>query len=62
MIEERALDEAVTVYLRRYQEARKAGLTMVEAQLFADSGRDIGQLRKLIAKGCPTDLLRQIVL
>jgi hypothetical protein len=54
--------EASTVFYNRYWEARKAGLTMVEAKLFASSSEDIGQLRKLVAKGCPVDTIRRIVL
>lgn len=55
-------DEGVEVYRRRYHEARRAGLTMVEAQLFADSATDIGLLRRLVKDGCPVDLIREIVL
>lgn len=56
------VDEGVEVYRRRYHEARKAGFTMVEAQLFADSKADVGVLRKLVKDGCPVDLIRAIVL
>lgn len=56
-------DEArYAVVWRRYDEARQAGLSPVEALIFADSGEDIGLLRKLVAKGCPPDRLREIVL
>jgi hypothetical protein len=46
----------------RYDEARKAGLSPVEALMFSDSDRDLGELRKLIAKGCPLETIRAIVL
>lgn len=54
-------DEAREVYRRRFREAREAGLSIVEAQLFADSDRDVGELRKLVAKGCPPEVLARIV-
>jgi len=54
--------EASTVFYNRYWEARKAGLTMVESKLFASSPQDIGTLRKLVAKGCPVETIRRIVL
>lgn len=54
--------ESTKTYYRRRREARKAGLSIVEAELFADSDADIGQLRKLVKSGCPIDLIREIVL
>lgn len=55
-------DEQLEVLRRRYTEARCAGLTIVEARLFAESDRDVGELRRLVASGCPLDTIRQIVL
>jgi membrane-associated PAP2 superfamily phosphatase len=55
-------DERALMYRRRYREARRAGLTIVEAQLFASSRADIGQLRRLVAADCPPDLIRRIML
>lgn len=55
-------DEHLEVLRRRYQEARQAGLTIIEARLFSESDRDIGELRKLVDKGCPPDQIRQIVI
>ncbi len=55
-------DEMYQVHKRRYLEARAAGLTIVESKLFADSERDVGQLRSLVASHCPTGLLAKIVL
>lgn len=57
-----AFDENLEVLRRRYTEARQAGLSIVEAQLFADSDVDIGCLRKLVAKGATPDQIRAIVL
>ncbi len=59
--EEAAGDEQLEVQRRRYQEARRAGLTIVEAKLFADSGCDVGLLRACIRGGCPLDVLVRIV-
>lgn len=55
-------DEQLEVLRRRYTEARKAGLTIVEARLFSESDADIGELRKLLAAGCPVEQIRRIVL
>lgn len=60
--EDLRLDERFEVIRRRYTEARLAGLTIVEAQMFADSEQDVGVLRKLVKAGCPVDQLRAIVL
>ncbi len=55
-------DEVLEVLRRRYMEARQAGLTIVEARLFSESDRDVGELRQLVAAGCPVETIRQIVL
>ncbi len=55
-------DEQLQVLRRRYTEARKAGLTLVEAKLFAESDADVGELRRLVRAGCPVEQLRAIVL
>lgn len=55
-------DEQLEVLRRRYTEARQAGLTIVEARLFSESDADIGELRKLLAAGCPVEQIRAIVL
>lgn len=55
-------DEQLEVLRRRYVEAREAGLTIVEARLFAESDRDVGELRRLVKKGCPVEQLRRIIL
>jgi len=53
--------EADEVHRRRNQEARDAGLSELEANVFAINDTDIGQLRKLVADGCPPDLIALIV-
>lgn len=56
------LSEQQHVRARRFREARKAGLTLVEARLFADSDTDIGLLRKLAAAGCPPVTIAHILI
>ena len=58
----RICEEQTAVYLRRYKEAREAGLSIVEARMFAESGADIGELRRLVESGCPPALIAQIAL
>lgn len=55
-------DEELEVRRRRYQEAREAGLTIAEASMFCDSSTDIGQLRRLVIRGCPPAFIAQIIL
>lgn len=47
---------------RRRQEAIKAGLSIVEARLFAESDRDVGQLRMLVRDGCPPAVIARILI
>lgn len=54
--------ELLDVQNWRYDEARKAGLTPVEALMFSQSDRDLAELRRLVAKGCPPEQIREIVL
>lgn len=54
--------EQLAVRNWRYDEARNAGLSGVEAMMFAESDRELSELRKLVAKGCPVETLRAIVL
>lgn len=56
------LDETRRVMVRRFREARLAGLTLVEARLFAESDVDIGLLRKLVAVGCPPRQIARILI
>jgi len=55
-------DEQLEVLRRRYTEARRAGMTLVEARLFAESDRDVGELRQLIKGGATPDQIRRIIL
>lgn len=55
-------DELLEVRRRRFQEARRAGLTFAEAELFASGHCDVGELRRLRAKGCPAPLIARIVI
>lgn len=50
------------MWLRRYKEARDAGLSIIEAKLFAESDTDVGELRRLVAKRCPPELLARVIL
>ena len=54
--------EHLSVWRRRYREARAAGLDQRDAACFADSTADIGMLRTLVDDGCPVDLIAAIVL
>lgn len=47
---------------RRYLEARSAGLTRVEARLFADSETDVRWLRKLVEGKATPDQMCRILL
>lgn len=46
----------------RFLQARRVGLTHVEARLFAESDADLEQLRRLATKGCPATLIARIML
>jgi len=62
MLAGRTTGERITVWNNRFDEARKAGLEISEAREFADSDKDIGELRDLVRRGCPPRLLARIVL
>lgn len=55
------VDERVEVARRRYHEALDAGLSVAEANAFADSHADVGVLRKLVAAGCSHELIAKII-
>lgn len=59
---EAATDEEATVYLRRFKEARRAGMSRLEAQLFAESEIDVGELRRLVRLGCPAGMVAALLL
>jgi hypothetical protein len=54
-------DEQREIRRRRYEEARAAGLSVVEARLFADSELDVGDLRRLVKRGCEPRLIARIL-
>jgi hypothetical protein len=60
--EEERADELRIVRRNRYQEARRSGMSIVEANLFADSDIDVGELRRLVDADCPSDLLAGVLL
>ncbi len=55
-------DEDRDVVRWRFQQARGAGLTRIEARLFAESEASLTELRLLVAKGCPPQTIARIVL
>lgn len=54
--------EATRVRIRRFREARTAGMTVLEAKLFAESEIDIGELRRLVKLECPVEQITRILL
>ena len=54
--------EAVRVKHRRLREAQRAGMSLCEARLFAESDIDIGELRRRLEQGVPPEWLAKIVL
>lgn len=58
----RLSDEELGVRRHRYKQARRAGLSIAEAELFAGSDADVGILRFLAAKQCPVDLIAKILI
>ena len=54
--------ETLEVFRRRYVEARQAGLEHVEAEAFAGSTVDVGDLRRLVEAGCPPVLIARLLL
>jgi hypothetical protein len=55
-------DEEAGVVLYRYWQARHAGLRPDDAVEFAHSNVDVGELRRLVAAGCPAEHIAAIVL
>lgn len=55
-------DEQIEVLRRRYQEARRAGLTIVEARLFSESDADVGTLRRMVALKATPQQIAAVVL
>jgi hypothetical protein len=57
----RSPTEAIRVVHKRLREAQRAGMTLVEARLFAESDINVDELRHLVEKGCPAELLAKIL-
>jgi hypothetical protein len=55
-------DEQLALWEWRYNAACDAGLAFVEAQEFAESHVDIGELRRLQTAGCPPHLIARLLL
>ena len=55
-------DDQLALHRHRYREARRAGLGPRDAKLFAaELSMDVGQLRELARRGCPTELMLLIL-
>jgi hypothetical protein len=54
-------DEQLQVLRNRYAEARAAGLSIVEAQLFRDSLTDVGLLRRCVRNGWTPEQIARVV-
>lgn len=60
---ERSRDrEEVRLCVRRFEEARAAGVPFEDAECFARSTIDIGELRRLVKGGCDPLLIGRILL
>lgn len=55
-------EEQDEVLRRRYHEALEAGMKETDAHRFAQSGNDVGELRRMVRAGCPRRLIARIVL
>ena len=55
-------DEERRVVRWRFREIRRLGLSHVEARLLAETGADLGLVRRLVADGCPPSLALKIAL
>lgn len=54
--------EETVVQWNRYKEARKAGLSIVEAQIWADSHGDVGLLRLCVRNRWTPEQIRAVLL
>ena len=54
-------DEQLALHRYRYRAARRCGLTMRDAKLFAHSSIDIEAMRDLARRGCPPHLILLIL-
>ena len=58
----RISDEQLLLHRWRYREARRAGMSMRDAKLFASSSIDIEEMRRVAASGYPADQLLRYLL
>jgi hypothetical protein len=56
------LTDAQKVVRWRFKEARSAGLTRVEARLYAESEQDVSILRLLVAHGATAQQIAKVLL
>lgn len=54
-------DAQLALHRHRYREARRAGMAMRDAKLFAASNHDIQAMRDLADRGCPPHLILLIL-
>jgi hypothetical protein len=62
MSDDRKADEVAEVVRRRRREAVKAGMSRVEARLYAESEIPAAELRRLVKLDCPPELLAKVLL
>lgn len=55
-------DEQLLLHRHRYREARRAGMNVTNAKLFASAPVDIEEMRALARQGCRPDLILRILL
>ena len=54
-------DEQLKRYRWRYKQARKAGMDWAHAKVFAASDIDIEEMRALARRGCPPNMLLELL-
>ena len=54
-------DKELERYRWRYRQARRAGMEWGHAKIFAASDLDIEEMRRLARKGCPPDMLLELL-
>lgn len=61
-VDDRLEQAVVDVWVKRYDEARAAGLEHDDATEFAENDTDVALLRACVAGGCEPRLIARIVL
>ena len=55
-------DEQLALHRYRYRQARRAGMSMRDAKLFAlEHSMDVEEMRALARRGCPPELMLMIL-